>query len=87
MLRPDFGDGDILDYFQQRTSTREGIQEFLKAARRVREGVIFANSIDTFIDTHRGKRWVRFPRQFGGWAKVDSESDYAANFSCSLSIA
>jgi hypothetical protein len=33
------------------------------------------------------KRWVRFPRQFGGWAKVDSESDYAANFSCSLSIA
>jgi hypothetical protein len=33
------------------------------------------------------KRWVRFLRQFGGLAKVDSGSDYAASFSCSLSIA
>ncbi len=33
------------------------------------------------------ERWVRFLRQFGGLAKVDSGSDYAASFSCSLSIA
>ena len=32
-------------------------------------------------------KWVRFPRQFGGLAKVDSGFDYAASFSCSLSIA
>jgi hypothetical protein len=33
------------------------------------------------------ERWVRFPRQFGGLAKVDSGFGYAANFACSLPIA
>ena len=33
------------------------------------------------------QRWSRFPGQNGGLAKVDSGLDYAANFSCSLSIA
>lgn len=34
-----------------------------------------------------GQRWTRLVRQLGGLAKVDSGSDYAANFSCLLSIA
>jgi hypothetical protein len=29
----------------------------------------------------RIKRWSRFPEQNGGFAKVDSGFDYAANFS------
>jgi hypothetical protein len=33
------------------------------------------------------QRWSRFPGQNGGLAKVDSGFDYAANFSCSWSIA
>ena len=33
------------------------------------------------------QRWVRFPRQFGGLAKVDSGFDYAASFSACSSIA
>src|SRR5680860_311784 len=33
------------------------------------------------------ERWVRFPRQFGGLAKVDSGFDYAASFSACSSIA
>ena len=33
------------------------------------------------------QRRVRFPRQVGGLAKVDSGFDYAANFSCSMLIA
>ena len=39
------------------------------------------------IFSTRGQRWSRFPGQFGGLAKVDSGFDYAASFSCSLSIA
>ena len=35
----------------------------------------------------RSQRWSRFPGQNGGLAKVDSGFDYAANFSCSWSIA
>jgi adenine-specific DNA-methyltransferase len=35
----------------------------------------------------RRQRWSRFPGQNGGLAKVDSGFDYAANFSCSWSIA
>ena len=33
------------------------------------------------------ERWSRFPGQNGGLAKVVSGFDYAASFSCSLSIA
>ena len=32
-------------------------------------------------------KWVRFSRQFGGLAKVDSGFDYAASFSACSSIA
>jgi hypothetical protein len=35
----------------------------------------------------RVERWTRLVRQLGGLAKVDSGSDYAASFSCLLSIA
>ncbi len=37
------------------------------------------------FDTY--KRWVRFSRQIGGLAKVDSGFDYAASFSACSSIA
>ncbi len=58
MLRPDFGDEDILDYFQQQVSAREEIKKFISAAALVRHGVVYSNSIDTFIDTHRDHRFV-----------------------------
>jgi hypothetical protein len=48
-----FGDDDILDIFQQRTQTRPGIQSYLEAAWRVRDGVIYSNSVDSFMDVHR----------------------------------
>jgi putative ABC transport system substrate-binding protein len=37
--------------------------------------------------SYGAKRWSRFPGQNGGLAKVVSGFDYAASFSCSLSIA
>ena len=41
------------------------------------------------VISEQGKeeRWSRFPGQNGGLAKVVSGFDYAASFSCSLSIA
>lgn len=50
---PGFGDDDILDIFQQHERTREGLQMYLEAAWRVRDGIIYSNSIDTFLDVHR----------------------------------
>lgn len=47
------GDFDILDIFQQRTHTREGIMAFLQAAWRIRDGIIYSKSIDSFLDVHR----------------------------------
>jgi hypothetical protein len=47
------GDEDILDIFQQRTQTREGINAYLQAAWRIRDGIVYSNSIDSFIDLHR----------------------------------
>jgi hypothetical protein len=52
-LVQEFGDYDILDVFQQHTRTREGIQAYLEAAWRVRDGIIYSNSIDSFMDVHR----------------------------------
>lgn len=54
VLQEAFGDADIADVLQQRASTRDRMNELLQAAWRVRDGVIYANSIDTFIDVHRG---------------------------------
>jgi hypothetical protein len=54
-----YGDADILDIFQQYAHTREGINAFLDAARRVRDGVIFSNSVDSFIDVHREDRLIQ----------------------------
>jgi hypothetical protein len=47
------GDDDILDIFQQRTQTREGIDAYLQAAWRIRDGIVYSKSIDSFIDLHR----------------------------------
>src|ERR1700693_340241 len=47
------GDDDILDIFQQQTQTREGIESYFQAAWRVRDGIIYSNSIDSFMDIHR----------------------------------
>jgi len=41
----------------------------------------------SFIQRPLRQRWSRFPGQNGGLAKVVSGFDYAASFSCSLSIA
>ena len=47
------GDGDILDMLQQQTQTREGIMALLAAAWRIRDGIIYSKSIDSFMDGHR----------------------------------
>jgi hypothetical protein len=47
------GDETILDIFQQRTQTREGIDSYMDAAWRVRDGLIYSKSIDSFMDIHR----------------------------------
>jgi hypothetical protein len=38
-LLPGHGDNDILDIFQQRTQTAEGINAYLRAAWRIRDGI------------------------------------------------
>jgi hypothetical protein len=47
-----FGDDHILDIFQQHEKTREGMQAYFEAAWRVRDGIVYSNSIDTFLDVH-----------------------------------
>jgi hypothetical protein len=47
------GDKDILDIFQQRTATGEGINDYFKAAWRVRDGIVYSKSVDSFMDLHR----------------------------------
>jgi len=50
--------------------------------------VVYSVILFVFLsDALRYQRWSRFPGQNGGLAKVDSGFDYAANFSCSWSIA
>jgi len=46
------GDDDILDAIQQITPDRAGINQYLAAAHRIRDGILFSNSIDTFLDAH-----------------------------------
>ncbi len=52
-LDPDHGDRDVLDAIQQVARDRPALDSYLAAARRVREGVIYSNSIDTFLDLHK----------------------------------
>jgi hypothetical protein len=53
VLRSGEGDADILDVLQQQTETREGIMALLEAAWRIRDGIIYSKSIDSFMDVHR----------------------------------
>ena len=53
------GDDDILDIFQQHTQTREGIESFFQAAWRVRVGIIYSKSIDSFMDIHKDDEKVQ----------------------------
>jgi hypothetical protein len=53
------GDPDILDILQQRTRTREGIVAFLEAAWRIRDGIIYSKSIDSFLDGHRDNERIQ----------------------------
>jgi hypothetical protein len=56
-----FGDPDILGAMQQhRARSRDSMNTYLKAAWRVREGVVFSNSIDSFLDAHRDDSLVQF---------------------------
>jgi hypothetical protein len=50
---PDSGDDDIRDVIQQYAPDRQGLDRYLDAARRIREGILFSRSIDAFIDVHR----------------------------------
>jgi hypothetical protein len=59
ILREGTGDFDIIDALQQKTQTREGINTYLQAAWRVRDGIIFSNSIDSFIDVHRDDEGIQ----------------------------
>jgi hypothetical protein len=52
-LDPDSGDDDIRDVIQQYAQDRLGLDRYLDAARRIREGIVFSRSIDAFIDVHR----------------------------------
>lgn len=53
ILNGNQGDPDILNVLQESSSDRNSIDLYFDAAARVRDGVIFSNSIDTFIDVHR----------------------------------
>jgi hypothetical protein len=58
-LVPNSGDADILDAVQQYARDRQSVNGYLSAARRIRDGVPFASSIDTFIDAHRDDEKIR----------------------------
>ena len=47
------GDDDILDIFQRRAQTHVGIMAYFEAAWRIRDGIIYSKSIDSFMDLHR----------------------------------
>lgn len=53
------GDADILDAVQQYAGDRESINGYLAAARRMREGIPFSKSIDTFMDAHRDDQKIQ----------------------------
>jgi hypothetical protein len=47
------GDPDIIDVLQQYANTRPEMNAYLAAAARIRDGVIYSNSIDSFMDIHK----------------------------------
>jgi hypothetical protein len=47
------GDNEIFDAIQQFAHDRASIDQYLSAAHLIRDGVLFSNSIDTFLDAHR----------------------------------
>jgi hypothetical protein len=54
-----FGDTDIIDLLQSITRTWEEIEPYLQAAKRIKEGVILSNSIDSFIDVHKDNEKIQ----------------------------
>lgn len=52
-LNPELGDPDILDVLQQHAHTPPEMGAHIAAAMRIRDGIIYSNSIDSFIDIHR----------------------------------
>jgi hypothetical protein len=54
------GDPKILDVIQQYAHTHDEINVWLKAATLIRQGVVYSNSIDSFIDTHKNDENVQF---------------------------
>jgi hypothetical protein len=58
-LKAGTGDPDILDIFQQRYHTREEIKRFFEAAWHIRDGIIYAKSIDSFLDGHRDDKDIQ----------------------------
>jgi len=77
------GNGSILSYgMKMRRDTAEEILRFIKSLARTA-------ATDAPVREHRlrSERWVRFPRQFGGLAKVDSGFGHAASFSVGVAIA
>ncbi|MDR3409934.1 MAG: hypothetical protein P4L87_03150 [Formivibrio sp.] len=58
-LIPESGDADILDIFQQRESTSEGFNNYLTAAARIRDGLLYSKSIDSFLDLHRDDPYIQ----------------------------
>jgi hypothetical protein len=54
-----FGDRDIIDVLQSITRTWEEVEPYLQAAKRINEGVILSNSIDSFIDVHRNNEKIQ----------------------------
>jgi hypothetical protein len=53
------GDPDIIDALQSITHTWEDIEPYVQAAKRIKEGVILSNSIDSFIDVHKGNEKIQ----------------------------
>ncbi|MGC1776473.1 MAG: hypothetical protein WBB34_00900, partial [Xanthobacteraceae bacterium] len=53
------GGEDIFDAIQQYAGDRETINGYLDAARRIREGIPFSKSIDTFMDAHRDDKKIQ----------------------------
>jgi hypothetical protein len=55
----DGGDGDILEAIEQFAQDRPTKNSYLAAAQRLREGLAFARSIDSFLDVHRDDKKIQ----------------------------
>jgi hypothetical protein len=53
------GDGDILEVIERLARDRPSQNSFLAAAQRLREGLGFARSIDSFLDVHRDDKKIQ----------------------------